>query len=157
MSDQQDRLSAFRKFIEESLDLEQLAASLPSNEDAPSPHPISPARIPENVGFVPTPEQMASLYDDIEIIWEGLQKDRDASNGWQSLLTLFERDTLNIITRLMLTDLNNKRAGGGKLDAQDIIRSSITAGWLVMAMLINKYAHEADSGDMGDGENDIPF
>lgn len=157
MAEENDNLSAFRKFIDESLDLDRLAAP-PSDDGNDLPLSLSPAQIPDDIGFVPSPQQMAHLREDIEKIWASLQQDSGVNNGWQPLLTMFERDTLNIVTRLLLAHLQNKRAStGGRLDAQDMIRSSITAGWLIMAMLISKYMHEADDGDPPDDSKDIPF
>lgn len=147
-----DKLSSFRHFIEEDLDLEGL----------PDPLDDLIATSLQNIGYLPAPGYRATLKRNIWEIWSALQKSNPGSQYWASQLTSFERDTRGILQELVFKTV--RRTYPEALTDQQmrsVVAYSMTLGWLVMAALLERYSadeedDEADA-DFPPDARDIPF
>lgn len=145
-----DKLSAFRLFIEEDLDLEGL--------DDPLDDLIATSL--QNIGYIPAPGYRLTLKQNVWEIWSALQKGNPGSQYWASQLTSFERDTRTILQELVFKTV--RRTYPDALTDQQmrsIVAYSMTLGWLVMAALLQRYDddEEDDEADFPPDARDIPF
>ena len=147
-----DELKAFRKFIEEDLDIDGLADPL-DELISTSLH---------NIGYIPAPGYRGTLKRNVWEIWSVLQKGNPGTQYWASQLTSFERDTRTILQELVFKTV--RRTYPEALTDQQmrsIVAYSMTLGWLVMAALLQRYGDdeddEEDAADFPPDSRDIPF
>jgi hypothetical protein len=147
MAEQEQNLSAFRRFIEEDLDLDGL-------DDDPLDDLISTSL--QNIGYIPAPGYRMTLKRNVWEIWSALQKGNPGTQYWASQLTSFERDTRSILQELVFKTV--RRTYPDALTDQQmrsIVAYSMTLGWLVMAALLERYGDEEED-DEADADADFP-
>lgn len=141
-----DKLSAFRSFIEQDLDIDSL----------PDPLDDLITTSLHNIGTIPAPGYRATLKRDVWEIWTALQKANPGSQYWASQLTSFERDTRTILQELVFKTV--RRTYPDALTDQQmrsVVAYSMTLGWLVMAALLERYAPDEED-DEADADADFP-
>lgn len=136
-----DDLNAFRKFIEDELDL----SALPE-EDTSDPF----AKLDEGrklYGLVTPSLDRAKLEQDIQRIWTALQKTERAGLNPMYLVTPIEEETRSILRELILASLRPNVPALSDDQLRDIISYSITSGWLVLASLLSQYEDGFNDSD----------
>ncbi len=129
-----DDMDAFRRFIEESLNLDGLGES-----DKPL-NRLSP-------GYAPTSKRYATLPQDLRASWNELQQQGIDLDYLGSMLTDFERRVRSGLQDELVALLG--RYFADRLSDAEL-RGLMTAGWLVLGQLSAKYADEDAADDMSD-------
>lgn len=92
-----DESNAFRRFIEDELDLDGLPA--------PDAELSQGQESRRDYSLIPSEAQRAQLEQDIREIWDALQQEKPGKFYWRQHLSPLERDTREILQEIILATL----------------------------------------------------
>jgi hypothetical protein len=134
-----DDLSAFRKFIEEVLDLAGL--------DGDDGEPLRLEDMADWSRYHPALADHTTFRRDVRQAWNALHREKPGQTYWADRLTPLELETRGVLQELLLLSVRKRFP---PIDSEDTLRSVIaytmTLSWLIRDALEEKYA-PPDEGD----------
>jgi hypothetical protein len=133
-----DKQDAFRKFIDESLDLAGLERSRTPPEGAP-----------DLTGYNPALADHEALTRDIRQAWNRLHREKPGQSYWAFRLSPLELETRGVLEEMILARLQKRFTSvPTEGDLRLMIAYTMTLSWLILSVLEEKYAPPKDDSDI---------
>ena len=134
-----DDLSAFRKFIEEALDLTGCG-----EDDSEW---LLPEDIADLTHYHPALADHATFRRDVRQVWNALHREQPGQTYWGFRLTPLELETRGVLEAMILAAVQKRFPPVNSPEAlQSVIAYTMTLSWLIRDALEEKYA-PPDEGD----------
>jgi hypothetical protein len=145
-TDDEGDLSAFRKFIDDSLNIAGIG-------DSPIPKGMS-----DFTRYNPALGDHKALQRDIRQAWNALHREQPGKTYWGYRLTPLELETQGILQEMILTQLQKRFTGAPtEDDLRSMIAYTMSLSWLILGVLEEKYAPPYDDDVTPSNLTDIEF
>ena len=140
-------LSAFRKFIEESLDVAGLGDSA---------HRVPPDSMSDLMRYNLALADHRAFQRDIRQAWNALHREKPSQTYWGFRLTPLQLETRVIVQEMILARLQKRFSSTPTEDElRSMIAYTMSLSWLILGALQDKYAPPGHDSDIN--LNDIEF